>query len=235
MTDFAAERRKMVERQIAGRGIRDKRVLEAMGSVPREAFAPKPLIDFAYADTPLPLTKGATISQPYIVAFMAEKAGVSPGERVLEIGTGSGYAAAVLNRMGAEVFTVERDAALAEQARERLARPGYEGIHVRVGDGALGWPEAAPFAAIVVTAAPEEVPEALKEQLAPGGRLVVPVTDKEGEQRLKRLTRRKDGSLREEDLGWVRFVPLVSDPPVPRASRPGPGHPAGGRAGGRPG
>ena len=189
--------------QIEGRGVRDPRVLEAMRKVPREAFVPEDLRARAWEDGPLPIGEGQTISQPYIVALMTEAAGAGPGCRVLEVGTGSGYQAAVLAAAGAEVWTVERLPSLAAEARGRLEGLGGH-VHVRVGDGKEGWPEEAPFDAIVVTAAAAAVPEALLAQLKDGGRLVIPLGPK-GDQRLLRIFR--DG--REESLGAVRFVPLV--------------------------
>lgn len=169
-------RQAMVEQQIASRGIHNPQVLAAMREVPRECFVPESLRDEALADRALPIGLGVTISQPYIVALMSELADVGPGDRVLEIGTGSGYQAAVLASMGAEVYSIERIRAHYERAAERFEQLGYgERIHARHGDGFAGWPEAAPFAAILLTAAPDEIPDALIEQLAVGGRLVAPV------------------------------------------------------------
>ena len=179
----------MVERQIAARGIRDERVLSAMREVPREAFVPENLREFAHDDTPLPISEGQTISQPYIVALMAEAAGIGPLDRVLDVGTGSGYAAAVLSRLAERVYSIERHASLAEAARQRLEALGYTNVEVRVGDGSRGWPEAAPFDAILVAAGAPDVPDALKRQLAIGGRLVIPVGGEERSQRLLRLRR----------------------------------------------
>lgn len=215
--DAAAAR--MVERQIAARGVADARVLAAMRAVPRDAFVPLPERDAAFDDGPLPIGEGQTISQPYVVALMCEAAGVEPGDRVLDVGTGSGYAAAVLSRLAARVCSIERHASLAEAARERLAGLGYGNVEVRAGDGTLGWPEAgAVFDAIVVAAAAPAVPEALKRQLAAGGRLVIPVGGRRG-QSLLRLRRTAAGGFEEEDLGAVAFVPLVGGQgwPVPRA------------------
>ena len=198
----------MVERDLAERGIGDPRVLAAMGAVAREAFLPPELAEFAYEDSPLPISSGQTISQPYIVALMAEAAELGPADRVLEIGTGSGYGAAVLSRVAGEVWTVERHRELADQARHRLAATGCDNTYVRTGDGTLGWPEAAPFDAIVVTAGGPAVPQALVEQLADGGRLVIPVGPETRSQHLVRARRRGD-DLVNEDLGPVRFVPLI--------------------------
>lgn len=199
----------MVQTQIADRGVRDERVLAAMRTVPREAFVPDHLAGQAYRDHPLPIDEGQTISQPYVVAWMIEALQPHPGDRVLEIGAGSGYAAAVLSRVVDEVYTVERFPALARQAGQRLERLGYLNVLVRVGDGTLGWPEFAPYDGIVVAAGGPEVPRPLLDQLAPGGRLVIPVGPRPDLQTLVRVTRLRDGRLREEDLGAVRFVPLV--------------------------
>jgi protein-L-isoaspartate(D-aspartate) O-methyltransferase len=210
MSDFATQRDRMVERQIAGRGVRDPGVLAAMRSVPRERFLRPELEEFAYQDAPLPIEEGQTISQPFIVALMAEALQLSPRDRVLEIGTGSGYAAAVLARVAREIYTIERHAELADSARARLAELGLDNVFVRHGDGTLGWPEQAPFDAIVVAAGGPHIPEPLLAQLAPGGRLVIPVGEEKAQQ-LIRVTRRGDGSLEHEDLGGVRFVPLIGE------------------------
>jgi protein-L-isoaspartate(D-aspartate) O-methyltransferase len=209
--DFETLRRLMVEHQLERRGIADPLVLEAMRKVPREAFVPPELADEAYADGPLPIGEGQTISQPYIVALMAEALELRGADRVLEIGAGSGYAAAVLAEIAAELYTVERHARLAEEAAARLTRLGYDNVHVRVGDGSLGWPEHAPFDAIVVAAGAPEVPEALKEQLAVGGRLVIPVGQGRTLQDLLRLRRLSETEYQREELGGVRFVPLVGE------------------------
>jgi protein-L-isoaspartate(D-aspartate) O-methyltransferase len=199
----------MVEKQLARRGIDDPAVLQAMGTVPREEFVPPASRSLAYADSPLPIGQGQTISQPYIVALMTEMLELSPDDSVLEIGTGSGYAAAILSRIAAHVYTIERHASLARTARERFERLGYDNIHVRHGDGTLGWPEHAPYQAIVVTAGAPEVPNVLREQLTVGGRLVVPVGPTPRLQELVRVTRLGQDEFRQEDLGAVRFVPLV--------------------------
>lgn len=209
--DGAAARERMVERQIAARGIRDPAVLAAMRAVPREAFLPPELAEFAYQDSPLPIGADQTISQPYIVALMAEALDVGPGDQVLEIGAGSGYAAAVLAEIVGEVYTVERHAELAERARRVLAEQGYHNVHVRHGDGTRGWPEHAPYDAIVVAAGGPQVPPPLLEQLAVGGRLVIPVGETLRLQRLVRLTRISENEVRREELGEVRFVPLIGD------------------------
>ena len=202
-------RARMVEEQIASRGVRDARVLEAMRRVPRERFLAEGLEEFAYQDTPLPIESDQTISQPYIVAFMTEALGLRGGERVLEIGTGSGYAAAVLAEIADEVYTVERYGNLAEGARERLRRLGYDRVRVLHGDGTRGWPEHAPYDGIVVAAGGPEVPRSLREQLAVGGRLVIPVGPTQQLQKLVRITRTGEASYEQEDLLEVRFVPLV--------------------------
>jgi len=204
-----AQRERMVREQIEARGVRDERVLAALRRVPRELFLREGLEEFAYQDTPLPIESDQTISQPYVVAYMTESLGLAGGEKVLEIGTGSGYAAAVLAEIAGEVFTVERYANLAASAAERLARLGYANVHVLCGDGTLGWPEHAPFDAIVVAAGGPEAPRSLREQLAVGGRLVIPVGATAREQRLVRITRVADHRWDQEDLIAVAFVPLV--------------------------
>jgi len=196
----------MVEEDLRGRGIRDERVLAAMGAVPRERFVPEHLAGRAYDDGALPLTEGQTISQPYVVAAMAEAAELSPGDRGLEVGTGSGYGAAVLAACGASVVTIERHPSLAASARALVAEVAPS-VEVVEGDGSLGWPEGAPYDAIVVTAGGPSVPESLVAQLVDGGRLVMPVGRK-GHQQLTRLVRSGDDVI-EERLGAVAFVPLV--------------------------
>ena len=201
-------RERMVQRQLAGRGVHDARVLEAMRAVPREAFVGEDLREFAYEDAPLPIEAGQTISQPYIVGYMLEAAAVGARDRVLEVGAGSGYAAAVLGRLAARVYAIERHPELGALARRRLAALGLDNVEVRVGDGSTGWPEAAPFDAILVAAGAPEVPDALRSQLAIGGRLVMPVGDAQS-QTLVRIVRRSENTFDEEDLGGVRFVPLI--------------------------
>ena len=198
----------MFDRHIEGRGISNPLVLEAMRSVPRDRFVPAGLADRAYGDHPLPIGHGQTISQPYIVALMSEALRVDSGDRVLEIGTGSGYQTAVLAAMGVEVFTVEAIPELAAAAAERLEQLGYE-VRSRVGDGYEGWEEHAPFDAIVVTAAPDHLPQPLVDQLAPEGRLVIPIGPAGRTQRLWRITAGPDGDLRSDDLGAVAFVPFT--------------------------
>jgi protein-L-isoaspartate(D-aspartate) O-methyltransferase len=205
-----AEREEMVERQIARRGVRSEPVLRAMRRVPRHAFVPDSSQAAAYDDSPLPIGTGQTISQPYIVAYMTELLELESDDRVLEIGTGSGYAAAVLAEIVDEVFTVERHANLAETARKRFTDLGYENVHVREGDGTKGWPEAGPFDAIIVAAGGPQVPESLKHQLAQGGRLVIPVGSSYSQQ-LLRIRRVGEEEWKTEMLSGVRFVPLVGE------------------------
>ncbi|MDI7269236.1 MAG: protein-L-isoaspartate(D-aspartate) O-methyltransferase [Myxococcota bacterium] len=207
---FRVLRAAMVSEQIAARGVSDPAVLRAMGRVQRHRFVPTGQMPFAYDDTPLPIGQGQTISQPYIVAVMTEMARVSPGDKVLEIGAGSGYQAAILAEVGARVFTIEIVPALAASARALLESLGYAGrITVREGDGYRGWPEEAPFDAIVVTAAPPEVPPPLVEQLAPGGRLVAPVGDLL--QDLIVIEKATDGSVARRSVLPVRFVPMTGE------------------------
>jgi protein-L-isoaspartate(D-aspartate) O-methyltransferase len=202
------QRDDMVTGQIAARGVRDSKVLEAMRSVPRHLFVPVESRAEAYADHPLPIGEGQTISQPYIVALMTELLQVKPGDRVLEIGTGSGYQAAVLAALGCEVYSIEIRPSLAAEAGDRLVGMGYSKVHVRSGDGYGGWQEAAPFTGIVVTAAPERVPQPLLDQLAPGGHLVIPVGS--FYQQLKVIARGPTG-LVEADVIPVRFVPMTGE------------------------
>jgi protein-L-isoaspartate(D-aspartate) O-methyltransferase len=208
--DIAAQRKLMVDRYIRARGIRSARVLAAMEVVPREAFLPPELAEFAYDDRPLAIEAGQTISQPFIVALMAEALDLRGNEDVLEIGTGSGYAAAVLAKLARRVYTVERHSELADLARGRLAALGYYNVEVMCGDGTLGWPEYAPFHAIVVAAGGPDLPPTLLDQLAPGGRLVMPVGTSRA-QELVRVTRIGDAEYRREDLGPVMFVPLIGE------------------------
>jgi protein-L-isoaspartate(D-aspartate) O-methyltransferase len=210
------DRNAMVEWQLARRGVRDAGVLRAMREVPREAFVPPEVVEFAYEDSALPIGEGQTISQPYIVALMLEALELEPESVLLDVGTGSGYAAAVASRIAARVYTIERHRTLAERAQEIFRWLGYDNVEVRVGDGSLGWPEAAPFEAIAVAAAGPKVPQALLEQLADGGRLVIP-TGPEHEQHLQRIRRTPEG-LVEDDLGAVRFVPLIGAGAWPDAS-----------------
>ncbi|HET7191927.1 MAG TPA: protein-L-isoaspartate(D-aspartate) O-methyltransferase [Pseudolabrys sp.] len=204
-------RDEMVEKAIFARGVRSRLVLDAMRSVPRESFLAMKLREFAYEDAPLPIEEGQTISQPYIVAFMTEALALRGGEKVLEIGTGSGYAAAVLSEIAADVYTIERHGPLAERAAATLADLGYVNVHVLHGDGTRGWPAHAPFDAIVVAAGGPTVPESLKEQLKIGGRLVIPVGADLRAQELVRVTRISQDEYRREDLADVRFVPLLGE------------------------
>lgn len=199
----------MLRRHIAGRGIRDPRAIEAMGAVPREAFVPWEHRHRAYGDGPLPIGMGQTISQPYVVAWMAEALELGPGDRVLEVGTGSGYAAAVLGLLCEAVYSVERHLSLADAAEGRLRALGFENVRVRHGDGSEGWPEHAPYDAIVVAAAGPRVPELLRAQLRVGGRLVMPVGSAGRGQVLVRERLGRAGAFNREELGMVRFVPLV--------------------------
>jgi protein-L-isoaspartate(D-aspartate) O-methyltransferase len=209
MSEFSILRKLMVSEQLVPMGIFDKAVLTAMEEVPREEFVPPDLLRLAYEDGPLPIGQGQTISQPYIVAYMAQALELARTDRVLEIGTGSGYAAAVVSRVAAEVHSIERLATLAKAAQERLQGLGYLNIHVHVGDGSLGLPGHAPYDAIVVTAGAPWVPEALKQQLAPGGRLVIPVGSHLDLQELVRVRRTGKDEYTSERLLGVRFVPLV--------------------------
>ena len=211
MPDRRDDRLRMVDRQVARRGVRDNAVLDAMRDVPREEFVPDDLQEFAYEDCPLPIEAGQTISQPYVVGLMIAAAELRSDAHVLEIGAGSGYAAAVLSRIADHVCAVERHHALATHAAERLQRLGYDNIELHTGDGTGGWPEEAPFDAILVSAGGPEVPQVLKEQLAVGGRLIMPVGHSRSEQQLVRVTRTAANSFEEENLGSVAFVPLIGE------------------------
>ena len=205
---YEAARQKMLKTQIVRRGVRDQRVLAAMGEVPREAFVEPGFEDVAYEDRALPIAEGQTISQPYVVAVMLAAARLRPGDRALEVGAGSGYAAAVLSRLVAHVFAIERRPALTVAAERRCRALGYDNISFHTGDGSNGWPDGAPFDAILVAAGGPEPPQALKQQLAIGGRLIMPVGES-GDQRLTRLTRLEDGAFTRDALGEVEFVPLI--------------------------
>jgi protein-L-isoaspartate(D-aspartate) O-methyltransferase len=207
--ESARQRREMVDTQLRQRGIRDARVLEAMGRVPRHRFVLEQDLAIAYGDHPIPIGLGQTISQPYIVAFMTEALAVAPQHKVLEIGTGSGYQAAILGELAREVYTIEIVPELAERGKRVIAELGYKNVHVRAGDGYNGWPEQAPFDSVIVTAAPDHVPQPLIDQVKVGGRLVVPVGT--GVQQLLVYTRTEKG-LREESRLPVRFVPLTRKP-----------------------
>ncbi len=199
----------MIKYQLAARGLRDNKVLDAVNAVPREKFVPPELVEFAYSDSPLPIAASQTISQPYIVALMTAALELTPTDRVLEIGTGSGYAAAILAELADQVYSIERHKILADTARTRLADLGYGNIHVLHADGTQGWPEFAPFDAIVVAAGGTEIPELLKQQLATGGRMVIPVGPNWRSQKLLRLRRIDEHQYEQEELGDVRFVPLL--------------------------
>lgn len=201
----------MVITQIQNRGVTDENVLAAMHAVPRHEFVPESMRDQAYEDMPLPIGHDQTISQPYIVALMSELLALDPTSRVLEIGTGSGYQAAVLSRLAAEVYTIEIVEPLAQAAKETLARLGFSNLQVRSGNGWLGWPEAAPFDAIIVTCAPDKIPSALQEQLREGGRLVIPVGPEGGVQELF-VMEKKDGVIVKKSVIPVRFVPMTGQP-----------------------
>jgi protein-L-isoaspartate(D-aspartate) O-methyltransferase len=210
MPNFDELRARMVENHVAKRGMRNSRVLEALRRVPRELFVSEELAALAYDDSPLPIGEGQTISQPYIVAVTIDAMRIEPEHRVLEVGTGSGYAAALLGHLAAEVYTVERVEGLAVAARERLAHLGYDNVRVLHGDGTLGWPEHAPYDAIAVAAVGPRPPSALLNQLRIGGRLVMPVGP-DGSQVLTRLTRKSIEEYEEEPLADVRFVPLIGE------------------------
>ncbi len=208
---FTQERDRMVDRQIAGRGIRGEPLLRAMRTVPRERFVDERLARFAYDDAPLPIEAEQTISQPFIVAWMIEAAGIGETDRVLEVGAGSGYASAVIGQVADTVHAIERHEVLTRAARERLDALGYRNIHLHTGDGTLGWPEGAPFDAILVAAAGPEVPPPLKDQLAIGGRLVMPLAlgDSAQAQQLLKLVRTGESTYDQQVLGSVAFVPLI--------------------------
>lgn len=209
--DRLPERERMVASQVARRGVSDPRVLNAMHEVPREAFVNAAMQEFAYEDSPLPIAAGQTISQPYIVALMIEAAQISPHDRVLEVGTGSGYAAAVLSRLAAKVYSIERHRGLADSARQALQSLNYRNVEVRHGDGTLGWPDQAPFDAILVAAGGPEVPDTLRRQLKVGGRLIIPVGAVGEAQELVKVVRDEGSRFHEDDLGAVTFVPLIGE------------------------
>ena len=211
MPEFAELRERMVRRQIESRGITDPAILDAFRDVAREEFVDEEHRRFAYDDNPLPIEAGQTISQPYIVALMIEAAGIRPGDAVLEVGAGSGYAAAVISRIAKRVVSIERHGELAQIARERMTRLGYGNVRILQGDGTRGCPDEAPFDAILAAASGSHVPKPLLDQLAPGGRLVMPVGDPGWVQELVKVTKRPDGSTSQENLGGVRFVPLIGE------------------------
>ncbi len=209
--DFRELRERMVTQQIEGRGIHDTAILKAMRLVPREAFVTEAYQIYVYDDTPLPIPEQQTISQPYVVALMIRALRLSPNDSVLEIGTGSGYAAALIGKIAQEVHSVERHKKLVSYARRRLALLEYNNVHVHLGDGTLGWPENAPYNGIIVAAGGPDVPKSLKQQLVIGGRLVMPVGSSERRQHLICLTRESDAKYRRTDLGAVAFVPLIGE------------------------
>jgi protein-L-isoaspartate(D-aspartate) O-methyltransferase len=211
MTDFAAEREAMVEQQLKRRGITERAILDAFLEVPREAFVSPEYAHLAHGDHPLPIEAGQTISQPYIVGLMIQAAGIAPGEKVLEVGAGSGYAAAVIGRIAAKVIAIERQHDLVEVARERLARLGYDNVTIFEGDGTKGCAEEAPFDAILAAASGSHVPKPLLDQLADGGCIVMPLGSPGLVQELVRVSKRPDGTVDRENLGGVRFVPLIGE------------------------
>ncbi len=208
--DVAAQRQRMVEQQLKPRGIKDERVLAAMAKVPREEFVPADARPSAYEDGPLPIGYDQTISQPYVVAFMTEQLRPRQSDRVLEIGSGSGYQAAILGELVAEIYTIEIVEPLAKSAEATLQRLGYNNVHIKVGDGYKGWPEEAPFDAIIVTCAPQKVPQPLIDQLKDGGRMVIPVGERFAQQLY--LLEKKNGQLKESITLPVRFVPMLREP-----------------------
>jgi protein-L-isoaspartate(D-aspartate) O-methyltransferase len=211
MADFASQREAMVERQLRRRGIAEPEILEAFRAVPREAFVSAEFAHLAYGDHPLPIEADQTISQPYIVGLMIEAAAIKAGETVLEIGSGSGYAAAVISRIADRVIGIERQHDLVEVARERLRRLGYDNVEIIEGDGTKGWPDGAPYDAILAAASGSHVPEPLLAQVAPGGRIVMPVGEPGVVQELIKVTKQEDGIVKQENLGAVRFVPLIGE------------------------
>jgi len=211
MTDFTREREAMVERQLKRRGITEPAILDAFLAVPREEFVAEQHAHLAYGDHPLPIEAEQTISQPYIVALMIQAAAVGPDDVVLEIGAGSGYAAAVISRIADRVIAIERQHRLVEIASERVRRLGYDNVEIVEGDGTRGCAEKAPFNAILAAASGSHVPEPLLSQLASGGRLVMPLGNPDGIQELVKVTKDEDGLLRQESLGGVRFVPLIGE------------------------
>lgn len=206
---YSNERRQMVANQLMARGISDSRVLAAFEKVERHLFVPESLRRYAYGDQPLPIGEGQTISQPYMVAFMSEVIAIQPGEKVLEIGTGSGYQAAILAEMGAHVYSIEVIEPLADRAANLLNSMGYSSLHLKTGDGYLGWHEYAPFDAIVVTCSPTKIPQALQDQLAEGGRMIVPVGPQNSIQYLY-LLEKKGGKIKRQNKMAVRFVPMIN-------------------------
>ena len=211
LTDFTAQREAMVDRQLKRRGITDQLILDAFLKVPREAFVSPEYAQLAYGDHPLPIEAGQTISQPYIVALMIQAAGIGPRDKVLEVGAGSGYAAAIISRLAGQVLAIERQHELVEVARERISRLGYNNIEILEGDGTKGCPDHAPFDAILAAASGSHVPNALLDQLAEGGHIVMPLGSPGWAQELVRVTKRRDRSVERQNLGSVRFVPLIGE------------------------
>jgi len=211
MIDFAAECEAMVERQLRRRGITEPDILDAFRAVPREAFVGEKYEHLAYGDHPLPIEAGQAISQPYIVALTIQAAEIKPGSKVLEVGAGSGYAAAVISRIAGKVIGMERHHDLVDVARDRLKRLGYDNVEIVEGDGTRGCPDEAPFDAIVAAASGSHVPKAFLEQLADGGRIVMPVGEPGWVQELVKVTKQDDGTLMQQKLGGVRFVPLIGE------------------------
>lgn len=207
---YQEERALMVRRQISERGVKDPRVLAAMGKVPRHCFVPLKQRERAYEDHPLPIGQGQTISQPYVVALMSEALKLTPQDKVLEIGTGSGYQAAILAELAGQVYSIEIVPELGKQAARTLGGLGYDRVRLKIDDGYQGWPRAAPFDAIILTAAPPEIPQALLEQLAPGGRMILPLGPRFGVQELLLLRKSHQGIVSRQSLGQVRFVPMVT-------------------------
>ena len=211
MTDYTAEREAMVERQLRRRGITEPEILDAFRAVPREKFIGDDYAHLAYGDHPLPIEANQTISQPYIVGLMIQAARIRLGDKVLEIGAGSGYAAAVISRIAGRVIGIERQHDLVEVARERLKRLGFDNVEIVEGDGTKGWPDHAPFDAILAAASGSHVPRPLVEQLAPDGCIVMPVGEPGWVQELVKVTKQDDGTLMQQKLGGVRFVPLIGE------------------------
>jgi protein-L-isoaspartate(D-aspartate) O-methyltransferase len=214
VSDLGAQRQQMVQRQLMPRGINDARVLAAMAKVPREEFVPPDSRAASYEDGPLPIGYGQTISQPYIVAFMTEQLRPKPSDRVLEVGTGSGYQAAILAELVSDVYSIEIVEPLAKNAETTLQQLGYKNVHLRIGDGYKGWPEEGPFDAIIVTCAPDKVPQPLVDQLKDGGRMVIPVGERFAQQLY--LLEKKNGQLKQSATLPVRFVPMTSETAKPK-------------------
>ena len=214
VSDFAAQRQQMVQRQLVARGINEQRVLGAMTKVPREEFVPPESRAASYEDGPLPIGYGQTISQPYVVAFMTDQLRPKPSDRVLEVGTGSGYQAAILAELVSAVYSIEIVEPLAKNAEATLQRLGYKNVHLKIGDGYKGWPEEGPFDAIIVTCAPDKVPQPLVDQLKDEGRMVIPVGDRFAQQLY--LLEKKNGQLKQSATLPVRFVPMTSEAAKPK-------------------